>query len=210
MKRFAYVLSLGVLIGAAVVIQLRSNGEAVPLRKSFDTFPAMIAGSEGREATRLDVEVLNILKVNDYLMRRYIDAAGRTTWLYIGYWQTQRKGAQMHSPRNCLPGSGWEPLEASLVSIPVGARTIVVNRFIVQKEAQREVVLYWYQAQGTVVARELDAKLAMVKSAMTRNRTDGALVRVSSPVYTTVAEVSDRLVAYIQAMYPLLVDYLPV
>ena len=95
------------LLGALLVLQFRSTGEAVPIRKSFDTFPSTVASWHERQSNNLDLETVNLLKVNDYVMRRYVDRAGRTLWLYIGYWATQRKGAQIHSPRNCLPGGGW-------------------------------------------------------------------------------------------------------
>jgi EpsI family protein len=188
----------------------RSQGEAVMLRNGLDQFPPAIGAWQGQEVTLLEVEVLNILKVDDYLMRRYADATGRSLWLYIGYWQSQRKGAQMHSPKNCLPGSGWEPLEASIITIPVGTgRTLAVNHFVIQKDAQRQVVLYWYRAQGVDVASEVAAKVSLVQNAVARNRSDGALIRISSPVERSVAETSSRLVAYVQAMYPTLADYLP-
>ena len=204
------VLSLACLSAALMLLQSRSQGEAMPLRRGLETFPARIGAWLGQEATLLEVEVLNVLKVNDYLMRRYVDNAGRSLWLYVGYWETQRKGAQPHSPKNCLPGSGWEPLEVSILSVPVaGGRTLAVNRLIVQKSADREVVLYWYRAQGSDVAGEVSAKISMVRNAITRNRTDGALIRVSSPVQDTVEQTSDRLVAYVQAMYPTLAEFLP-
>ena len=204
-------VSLGLLLAALVLLQSRTHGEAVPLRRPLDTFPTALGSWYGREATVLDVEVLNILKVKDYLMRRYVDQSGRSLWLYIGYWDTQRKGAQVHSPRNCLPGSGWEPVQASVVHIPVhgGQSSIPVNRFLIQKDSHQEVVFYWYQAQGRAIAGEVGAKVAMVQSAILRNRTDGALVRVSSPIYKSLGETSDLLTAYIQTMHPLLSQYLP-
>ena len=198
------------LVAALLLVHARSQGHTTPLRRAFDDFPAHIATWEGEEATRLDIETLNILKVSDYMMRRYVDEAGRGIWVYLGYWESQRRGAQMHSPKNCLPGSGWEPLEASAMTIPVeGGRALEVNRFLVQKSDQRELVLYWYRAQGEDVHGEVAAKAAMVKNAILRNRTDGALVRVSAPVEGSVPETSDRLVAFVQAMYPRLGDYLP-
>jgi EpsI family protein len=204
------VVTAACLVAGFVVLQSRSQGEAVPLRRSFAAFPSAIGDWRGAEAIQLDVETLAVLKPSDYLMRRYVDAQRRPIWLYIGYWETQRKGAQPHSPKNCLPGSGWEPLEASLRSIPVGAgRELTVNQFIVQKGVNREAVFYWYRSQGADLAGEVAAKVAMIKSAITRNRTDGALIRVSTPVYATTAEASQRLVAYVQAMYPSLSHYLP-
>lgn len=204
-------IAAALLLGALVVLQFRSTGEAVPIRKSFDTFPSQIATWHERQSNNLDLEIVNLLKVNDYVMRRYSNPDGRTLWLYIGYWSTQRKGAQIHSPRNCLPGGGWEPIEASRVVVPLpGARApIEVNRYLIQKDRDQQVVLYWYQSQGKAVAGELDAKIQMVRSAITRNRTDGALVRVSAPVSGGVAETTDVLVRYVQALYPVLADYLP-
>ena len=205
------VIAAALLLGALAVLQFRSTGEAVPIRKSFDTFPSRIATWQERQSNNLDLEVVNLLKVNDYVMRRYSNPDGRTLWLYIGYWSSQRKGAQIHSPRNCLPGGGWEPIEASrlVVPLPGGHAPIEVNRYLIQKDRDQQVVLYWYQSQGKAVAGELDAKIQMVRSAITRNRTDGALVRVSAPVRGGVAETTDGLVRYVQALYPLLAEYLP-
>lgn len=199
------------LLGALLVLQLRSTGEAVPIRKEFDTFPSAIGTWQAKESSNLGPEVVNILKVNDYLMQRYGDHDGRHLWLYIGYWATQRKGAQVHSPQNCLPGAGWEPIEASrlTVALPAPYAPITVNRYLIQKDRDQQVVVYWYQSQGKAVAGELAAKVDMVRSAILRNRTDGALVRVSAPVTGSLTDTTDSLVRYIQALYPILVEYLP-
>ena len=200
------------LLAALLILQWRSAGESVPVRKSLDLFPDRIGQWQGRQATNLEVEVLNTLKVNDYLMRRYVDANGRSIWLYVGYWATQRRGgAQAHSPKNCLPGGGWEPVDAArlTVTLPPPYAPIEVNRYLIQKDRDMQVVLYWYQAQGHAVASELGAKVAMVRSALMSRRTDGALVRASSPVTGTVAETTERLVRYVQAVYPVLGEYLP-
>jgi EpsI family protein len=205
------VVAAVLLLGALLILQFRSTGEAVPIRKNFDTFPSTVATWRERQSSNLDLEIVNLLKVNDYAMRRYSDRDGRTLWLYIGYWATQRKGAQIHSPRNCLPGGGWEPIEASRLVVPLPAPygPIEVNRYLIQKDRDQQVVLYWYQSQGKAVAGELAAKIEMVRSAITRNRTDGALVRVSTPVTGGVAEATDSLVRYVQALYPILGEYLP-
>ena len=95
----------------------RPYSPATLLPRSLDTFPAGIGGWQGREATTLETDELNVLRVHDYLMRRYADPDGRSLFLYIGYWDTQRKGAQPHSPKNCLPGAGWEPLDRQGVRV---------------------------------------------------------------------------------------------
>ena len=112
-------LSCLLLLGALLALQLRSAGEAIPIRKPFSTFPDSVAGWRAQQDSYFDTEILGVLKVDDYVMRRYADRSGRTLWLYVGYWATQRKGAQIHSPRNCLPAGGWEPVEANRITIPV-------------------------------------------------------------------------------------------
>lgn len=206
------VLSCSLLVGALLYLHFfHSAGEAVPIRKSLDSFPSAVGPWQEREASVFDVETLNNLKVKDYLVRRYADPSGRSLWLYIGYWDTQRKGAQIHSPKNCLPGSGWEPLEATRITVPLPPpyAAITVNRYLVQKDKSMQLVLYWYAEQGQAIAGEVPAKIQTVKSAIFRNRTDGALVRISSPIYGNVEATSDLVVKYVQALYPVLSDYLP-
>lgn len=200
------------LLTTLMVLQLRSVGETVPVRKSLELFPDRIGEWRERETTNLGAEVQNILKVHDYVMRRYVDASRHSVWLYIGYWATQRRGSgQIHSPKNCLPGAGWEPVNASrlTITLPPPYAPIEVNRYLIQKDRSMQVVLYWYQAQGHAVAGELGAKVSMVRSALTRRRTDGALIRASSPVTGTEAEATERLIRYVQALYPALGEYLP-
>ena len=210
-QTFRVGLSLALLISALLVLQLRPPGEAVPIRKSLDSFPTSLGDWQAREGVLLELDTLNVLKAKDYLMRRDQDPAGKSIWLFIAYWDSQRKGAQPHSPRNCLPGDGWEPLEATKMTIPLPQplAPITVNRFLIQKDREQQIVFYWYQSQGKAIAGELAARMEMMKNSVVRHRTDGALVRVSSPVYGNVQQTSDRLVQYIQAMYPVLGEYLP-
>lgn len=204
-------VSLALLIGALLVLQFRSSGEAVPIRKPLDSFPITVGGWQGAAGVIFDPDTLNVLRPSDYVMRRYQDRAGRGLWLLIAYWDSQRKGAQPHSPTNCLPGAGWEPLESSRVTIPLAEPfgAITVNRYLIQKDRDQLLVFYWYQSQGQAIAGEVAAKVQMVKNSIVRHRTDGSLVRLTSPVYGSVQETSNLLVGYVQAMYPILGEYLP-
>ena len=96
-----------------------------------------------------------------------------------------------------------------MIRLPQPLAPISVNRYLIQKDRDQQLVFYWYQSQGQAIAGELAARLEMMKSSIVRHRTDGALVRVSSPVYGGVQQTSDRLVGYIQALYPILSEYLP-
>jgi len=204
-------VSCALLLGTFLFLQLRSAGEAVPIRKPLDAFPTVLGGWQARQGTILEADIVNILKVDDYVMRRYVDGSGRSLWLYVGYWATQRKGADIHSPKNCLPAGGWEPVEASrlTIALPASSAPITVNRYLVQKDREMQVVLYWYQSHGRAIASEVAAKIELVRSAMVHNRTDGALVRVSSPVSGSVQETTDRLVEYVRTLHPLLSEHLP-
>ena len=203
------VLCLVMLVAALLFVQFRSRGEAVPPRKPLPTLELTGGTWQARESSMFTDDIQNVLKASDYVMRRFSDAGGRSVWLFIGYWETQRKGAQPHSPQNCLPGSGWEPLEVSRISIPLAGTTLTVNQMLIQKDDQRQLLFYWYRAQGASVASELDAKLQMMKNAIVRNRTDGAMIRVSSPVYGSVTATSAHLTAFLQALQPVLSEYLP-
>jgi len=204
-------ISLAILAAALLIVQFRSTGEAVPIQRPLDSFPTTLGEWQSRGGTIFGAGILDKLRLTDYVMRDYVDPVGRGVNLYIGYWDTQRMGAVMHSPKNCLPGAGWEPVEASQLTIALRPPfpPITVNRYLVRKDREQQVVLYWYHSQGQVVAGEVPARIAMVKSALVRHRTDGAIVRVMSPVYEGARETSERLVAYVQTMYPVLADYLP-
>src|SRR5437764_9538068 len=101
----------------------------------------------------------------------------------MAYFPTQRTGSTIHSPQNCLPGSGWVPVEFSRVEVPLrGSDNIRVNRYVIGKGLDRMLVIYWYQAHGRVVASEYWAKFYLVEDAIRMNRSDGALVRLMTPI----------------------------
>jgi EpsI family protein len=139
--------------------------------------------------------------------------------LYIGYYQTQRQGSTIHSPMNCLPGAGWNPKERTTLAIPVqrasdaATETIQVNRLVIEKGFDRQLVLYWYQAHGRVVASEYWGKIYTVLDAMRMNRTDAAMVRVISPISGTGAQsevtAEHAAVQLVQAVFPDLSRHLP-
>jgi EpsI family protein len=151
-------------------------------------------------------------------------------WLYVGYYQSQRTGSTYHSPLNCLPGSGWSVLSRDEVSVDLGtARTagplsimgptgkaLRVNRVVIQKGLDKQLILYWYQDRGRVITNEYWAKGYLLWDAMTRNRTDGALVRVSVPVVSSIGPEKAIEEAYtvgrmfLETLVPLLPVYLPV
>jgi len=201
------------LVMASVVIGRASKMESVPPRAGFATFPLTVGEWNGREAGPFEDRVLRALGVDDYLNRTYTSQR-RAAGLYIGYYRSQRQGDTIHSPLNCLPGSGWEPVTKERVTIDVGANPpIAVNQFLIEKGLDRQVVIYWYQSHGRVVASEYWGKAYLVLDALRMNRTDGAMVRIVAPVNDREAggELTAQRIAreFTTSLFPLLSRYLP-
>jgi EpsI family protein len=170
------------LLGATIGLHVFSHGEAVPARQSLSSFPLQFGPWLGRE-TSIAPDVLKIAGVDDYLSRLYESPGKEPISVYIGYYQSQRTGHLIHSPKNCLPGSGWEPIRSGRVTLtsPEGIQA-PVNLYVIENGLRRQLVLYWYQTHGRIVASEYSAKAYMVLDALRMNRTDAALVRVITPL----------------------------
>jgi EpsI family protein len=205
-----------VLLVAAAVVVKASRIEDVPMREPFASFPSAIGGWNGRAAQRLSEDVERVLGADDYLSRTY-DMGHNRVGLFIGYYKSQRQGDSMHSPLNCLPGAGWQPIAKSYVPITVtdaAGQTfdITVNRYIIEKGLDQQVVLYWYQSHGRVIANEYRSKVFMVYDAARLNRSDAALVRVTSarrPLEGSHADAEVRAIEFVKAVFPTLGTFLP-
>jgi EpsI family protein len=200
-----YWTMLALLVGATLALRFVSHGEPVPPSNPLATFPFDFGVWKGRDIP-LDKEILTVAAVDDYLNRIYQSASAPPIGLYVGYYKSQQTGDAIHSPKNCLPGSGWEPVSAgqSEITLPDGQRA-AVNLYLIEKGLDREVVLYWYQSHGRIIASEYWAKIYMVRDALKLNRTDSALVRVITPMGRNNAQMAqERAVAFAeQALVPL-------
>lgn len=205
-----YWSSALILISAMLFLNTLSRSEVIPLRKSLSEIPLHLGAWEGKEGEALDTKVIGILGVEDSLLRIYTRGGGDYLSLYIGYYQSQGHGDSIHSPKHCLPGSGWQPIEDRVVDISLqDGRSVTVNRYLIQKGSEKQLVLYWYQERGRVIANEYMVKLFLVLDAITRNRTDGALVRIIAPVTSSVDETLSFQKEFAQEMFPYLSDSLP-
>ncbi|MGH9735272.1 MAG: exosortase C-terminal domain/associated protein EpsI [Candidatus Acidiferrales bacterium] len=207
--RFATVLLL--LSAAALVLHGHNKPEIVPSRRPLALFPMQIAQWRGTTLP-ISADDLSVLGPGEFLMRDYESSAGSPVSLYIAYFPSQRTGDTIHSPKNCLPGSGWSPLESGLLEIKNrDGSTMSVNRYIVAKGLSRALVLYWYQAHGRVTASEYMAKIRLVEGAISLNRTDGALVRVVVPVSgpNDLNQAQQTALAFLAQVQPMLDEYIP-
>jgi EpsI family protein len=132
----------------------------------------------------IPADVREMLGNGDFLLREYRENNASTpVELFVAYFPSQRSAESIHSPKNCLPGSGWFPLEVSRTPISVAGRSpFVVNRYVVANGLQRRLVLYWYRSHNRTMASEYQAKLYLAIDALRYNRSDGALVRLTTPI----------------------------
>jgi len=170
-----------VLLAQAGVFYGFSRQENVPLHKPLQQFSLNSATWLPQEDMPLDKETLEVLKADDILSRVYKNVNdGTVATMFVAYFQTQRTGKTPHSPKNCLPGSGWVSTESGFIEIPIAGESnpISVNRYIVSRGDNQSIVLYWYQSHNRVVASEYSAKIFTVADAIRYNRSDTSLVRV--------------------------------
>lgn len=212
------VVALCLIAGSAYLAET-SKAEVLPPREPLASLPMSIAGWTGHRQPDFTPEVLAILGADDYITRSYTREQS-LVGLYIGYHSTQRQGDTIHSPLNCLPGAGWQPVDVGRATIPVqgapgaanGTTSVEVNRVVIEKGLDRQLVFYWYQSHRRVVANEYRAKIFTVLDAVRYNRTDAALVRVVVPIADGDGEATEaeRIgTSFVQSLFPLLGPHLP-
>ena len=203
-------ITAAVLLGAFVLMHTVSHGESTVARQSLRELPYTLVDWTGEDRP-LQERIVQAVSVTDYTNRIYFEAgAAAPVQLYIGYYASQRTGDTIHSPKNCLPGAGWEPIRSEIakISLPSG-RQILVNEYVIRRDQNKQMVFYWYQGRGRVIASEYAGKFWMVADAISRNRTDGALVRLVTPLNDGEEKARARLVIFTQILSPYLDELIP-
>jgi EpsI family protein len=212
-NRYAFLLTAILLVQAALFYGVAGRAEDVPAIGPLSAFPESIGGFHMTRSFDLDQDTQDLLKADDILDRLYVDPSGsRGAELFVAYFKTQRYGQSPHSPKNCLPGSGWEPISTDRPSITVAGwyAPIVVNRYIVEKGDRKSITLYWYQSHRRVIASEYSAKFWLVADALRYHRSDTSLIRVTVPVVDGDSESSSRLAfQFVQVVFPQLLKQMP-
>lgn len=199
------------LLGSTALLHGMSHGEAVVARQPLKGLPYQIGNWNGQELP-MEERIVQAVGVTDYTNRVYFNPAGPWVQLYVGYYASQRTGDTIHSPKNCLPGAGWEPVKQDYATIDLtDGRKITVNDYVIAQGLSKQLVFYWYQGRGRVIASEYMGKFWMISDAITRNRTDGALVRLVTPFSPSeeAAAAHARLVKFTQLLLPHLDEFIP-
>lgn len=202
-------------VSAVTAFFIEDRQEIVPERQTFDSFPMQINGWHGRP-DRLEQIYLDALKLDDYIIADYqaADKGGNGVNFYAAYYATQRAGEAAHSPRSCIPGGGWQinSLSQKEVSgVSQGGEPLLVNRLVIKKGEYAQVVYYWFQQRGRDITNEYMVKWYLFWDALTRNRTDGALVRLTTLIKPgEELDVADaRLESFLKEINPYLAEYIP-
>ncbi len=210
--RSVRILTL-VLLAQASLFYGFSRRENVPFHKPLANFSLDKTSWGLMQDVQLDKETLDILKADDIMSRVYANrSTGQIATLFVAFFDTQRTGKAPHSPKNCLPGSGWSPSQSGTVNIDIPGRAdpIHVNRYIVARGENQSVVLYWYQSRDRVIASEYSAKIYTVLDSIRYHRSDTALVRVVVNVEDgNVAKAVNTAESFVQTFFEPLKNWLP-
>jgi len=205
------LIASAIMILTMVTLNYLSHAEDVHPNKPFATFPKQIGQWIGSEA-RFDQRIYDALGVDDSFLGNYRTSDGRQVNLYIGYYQSQKEGDLIHSPKNCMPGAGWNITQTSLeeVTIPDSkSGKIKTIKLLLQNGRQKQVVLYWFQSRGRIISSEYMQKLYLVIDSITKHRTDGSFVRLIAPVANDEEKTLNILKDFTAQIMPILNEYIP-
>jgi EpsI family protein len=208
LKRHAIGIAAVILAAQTAFYYTGSAKDTIPTVFPWSTFPNQIGSWRSSGDLLLGHDVLLALQPDDYLARNYVSSSDpHAISLFIGYFNTRRDGRAPHSPQWCLPGAGWESLSSKIISIPVsnGLSPWPANEYLIAKNGEKQLVLYWYHQGARVVANEVVSQFFSLPDLILHGRTDIALVRIMVPVDgndLTAAKASG--VRFAQEAYPLI------
>lgn len=207
------IACLGLIAVTAIMISsIETRSEIKPERAFFSAFPKTIGAWQGSPGT-LEAEVVKTLDLSDYLLADFVKPAGVPVNFYAAYYASQRKGSSPHSPTVCMPGGGWQiiDLKRQTFTGAEGKKPFEFNRVVIRKGNTSQLVYYWFEERGRVMADEYQVKWYLLRDALLENRTDGALVRVTTPIIEGEAEekADQRIADFLAGALPLLPEYVP-
>ena len=197
-------------VGGFAVFSVSGRSEVIPDRTRFVAFPTHLADWQGRVSS-LDLSTEQFLKVDDYILADYSKPGGSPVNLYVAYYASQRKNESPHSPIVCLPGGGWLITSLERRNLGKVGDDYPYNRVIIQNGESRDLVYYWFDERGRPVADEYWAKWYLLADSLVKNRTDGALIRLTTHVGAGETEqiADERLQSFMKVALPRLTEFLP-
>lgn len=199
--------ALVMALGAGLLLGV-DRQETALLREPLSVVPLSIMGQPGKDRA-ISAEEQRVAGMSDYLFREFGSDSLFAFSVYVGYYREQTQGRTIHSPRNCLPGAGWEPMEVSDRVLEIGGRQVTVRRYLLAKQASRALVYYWYQGRGRISSNEYKVKWELLRDAALRGRTEEALVRIVLPLSDNTASADSIAAGVAAAIVPAVDRALP-
>ena len=184
MTRRIILVSIVLALSFGLRVWVNAAVPPTPSRESLGNFPKQVGSWSMTHEEQLGDSIAGVLRADDYVLRSYRSDKGQVVDFFVAYYKTQKAGESMHSPKNCLPGWGWAIMKTDYVPLDPAEKEkpILINRYLIEKGPDRAMVLYWYQANGRVIASEYWGKIYLVLDALRTGRRDGSIVRFVVPI----------------------------
>ena len=212
-NKYARIVTVVLILQGIVFYSVALRAENSPVISPLASLPTGIAGWQMYREVKIEQETLDVLKADDTLNRIYLSPErNANAYLFIAFFKTQRYGQSPHSPKNCLPGNGYEPIESGpiTVAVPGRAEPVRINRYLTARGDEKSVTLYWYQSHDRIIAGEFTARLWLIADSIRYNRSDTSLVKVVVPVRDGDADAATKTaVDFVKAIFSPLARQLP-
>jgi EpsI family protein len=212
-SRVRFAIAATLLLVTGFLLHIRNRGEVLPPRQPLVSFPSQFGRWQASDLP-IPQDELDILGKGEFVMRNYRDSTEDSPDinLFVAYFPSQRSGDTPHSPKHCLPGNGWEPIESNrmLVSLP-GHSPFSANRYIIANGDERRLVIYWFWAHDRAVASEYWERFYLVADSIRLHRSDGSLFRLITPLQPGETEdaAQQRLLSFAGNIVPIIHQYVP-
>nr|ALS91066.1 protein of unknown function (DUF3485) [uncultured bacterium] len=212
-SKYARLVTVLLVLQGIVFYAVALRAESTPSPAPLGSLPGTLSGWQLYKDVKIDQETLDVLKADDTLNRIYINPEHTASaFLFVAFFKTQRNGQAPHSPKNCLPANGYEPIESGhiQVAVPGRAQPVEINRYLTVRGEEKSVTLYWYQTHDRVIAGEFTARLWLIADSIRYHRSDTSLVKVVVPVRNNdAAGATQTAIEFVKAVFAPLASQLP-
>ncbi len=209
MKNNLRYLVVTAIMALTAVVMTTHDERVTPLPRPLAAFPTHVGDWRMIRDSQFDQATLDVLKPTEYLAKRYQRGDAAVIDLYVGYHDGAAKAGPLHSPKNCLPGSGWYEASSREVTIPLGDGDLRAVEAVYRKGEHAELFLYWFEVAGEAVTNEYALKLREVLHAMRQGRRDACFIRISTPMASSREQAAERITSFLRDARPMLRQHLP-
>jgi len=183
-------ITISLLAATLGLTRLSANRKAELLDQPLETIDRNIQGFIGTDDPAPPEETLRTLNATSYVSRTYRKPGSPDIDLFIAFYAQQRAGETMHSPKHCLPGAGWEIWDSGSAVLQAAGGPYTVNQYSISREGQRDIVLYWYQSKGRIIASEYQGKILLARDTLFQHATAASIVRIIVPDHPGTVETA--------------------